>query len=370
MKENLNTCEFVSGGHPDKACDRVSDACLDQLLDLAADRDHHGSVCRSAVETLMKGNLVVVSGEISAPADVLAGFSVEEAVMQAWEQAGYSHQGKPVVLNYVQPQSAEIASLVDGEGLAAAAGDQGIMCGFAYRGESSYMPPEYEASRRLIQLLDEQRESGELPFLLSDAKSQVAMDSKGVPHSIVISTQHTSDVSLEELRRQIRRCVVEPVFGDVPSSILKINYKGSFVLGGTAADCGVTGRKIVVDQYGPRASVGGGAFSGKDPTKVDRSAAYMARKIATLALDDEFPDARSVSVQLAYGIGQLQPSSILAVLDCGTDVSDWVRDTYPDLSPGVIQKTLGLWERDSWTYGDTAAMGHFGRAQFPWERLS
>ena len=370
MKMNLYTSEFVSGGHPDKASDRVSDACLDQLLTIAVENGYHGSVCRCAVETLMKGNLVVVSGEIAAPEDVLAKFSVDEAVFTAWEKAGYRHQGPPVVLNYVKPQSAEIASLVDGEGVGAGAGDQGIMCGFAYRNGATYMPPEYEFSRGLIERLDELRLSGELPYLRSDAKSQVSLDADGVPHAIVISTQHSDEVSLAELREQVMERVVVPVVGDVSDEIVKINFKGSFVLGGSAADCGLTGRKIVVDQYGPRTFVGGGAFSGKDATKVDRSAAYMARLIAKNALVKAFPDSTSVSLQIAYGIGQLQPSSVLATLDCGTDISGWVHDNYEDLSPGSIQSALGLWDRNGWSYSDTAAMGHFGRDCFPWEKLS
>lgn len=363
------TCEFISPGHPDKVCDAISDALLDRLLSSAAAINLPGDSIRAAVETLAKENLVVVSGEIGAPREVLSQINMDEIVNSVWDNVGYAHQGRPTVINYVKPQSREIAQLVDGDGVAAGAGDQGIMCGYAHNGNDDYMPPEFVMARKLIAAMIEARESGEMAYLRSDAKSQVTLSPEGEILAVVISTQHSDDVELEELRADLRDKIIRPTLGDVAEERMKLNFKGSFVLGGSAADCGVTGRKIVADQYGPRSPVGGGAFSGKDPSKVDRSAAYMARHIAKTALVTEFGDAESVSVQLAYGIGQLQPSSILAHLDDGRDITPWVNTTFPDLSPRHIQERLRLWNTGDWTYSDTASMGHFGRDLFPWEKI-
>ena len=205
-------------------------------------------------------------------------------------------------------------------------------------------------------------------YLGTDAKSQVSVRDGGEITSVIVSTQHSAQVSLEALRRELLERVVLPELGDLDPGLVKINHKGSFVEGGTVADAGVLGRKIVVDALGPRVPVGGGAFSGKDPTKVDRSAAYQARQIAREALEDGAPDAGSVTVSLAYGIGQLQPEMVRAVTDSGRDLSDWVRERFPDLSPAAIQERLGLWRTDGWSYAETARAGHYGHACFPWER--
>jgi S-adenosylmethionine synthetase len=317
---------------------------------------------------LAKERLVVVSGEISAPKSVLAELDVEAVIGDAWNRAGYAHEGRPSVINHLRPQSQEIAALVDSSGVAAGAGDQGIMCGYADRRTAELMPLEYVHSRNLLTFLHEKCMDGTLPYLRSDAKSQVTVDAEGRVLNVIISTQHDEHVSLDQLRSDLAKHVVLPVIGKLAEGCVMINHKGSFVLGGAAADCGVTGRKIVVDQYGPCTPVGGGAFSGKDPSKVDRSAAYMARKIARELLLVGFPEAETASVQIAFGIGQVQPASLSALLDCGRDVTDWVRDHYPDLSPNAIQEHLGLWKREGWRYSDTAAGGHFGRASFPWEQ--
>jgi S-adenosylmethionine synthetase len=364
------TSEFISAGHPDKYCDQVSDAVLDAMFDLARALDLSTDGCRAAVETMAKENLVLVSGEIAAPGPVLAALNVDAIAKSVWSRVGYDREGVPTVINYLRPQSLEIAALVDGEAKAAGAGDQGIMTGCAYRGTAGMMPPEYAAARALIARLDVVRIGGQLPYLRSDAKSQVTLSADGEVLSAIISTQHDAEVPLVQLRADLAEHVVLPVLGDVPPERMMLNYKGSFVLGGTAADCGLTGRKIVADQYGPRVPVGGGAFSGKDPSKVDRSAAYMARLAAKTALVSAFPDAASAHVQIAYGIGQVQPSSLRATLDDGRDITGWLRDTFPDLSPRAIQQRLALWDRTGWRYGDTAAMGHFGRDAFPWEQVT
>lgn len=367
MSSMVRTAEFVSGGHPDKFADQASDAVLDTMLDIAAEHGVAADTIRCAVETLAKENLVFVSGEIGAPRAVLADLDVDAVVQAAWRRAGYDNASKPTVINFIRPQSLEIAALVDGEGDAAGAGDQGIMWGHAFRETPTFMPAEYDAARRLIAKLDEVRAST-LPYLRSDAKSQVSLAPDGAICSVIISTQHEAGIALSDLRHDIATQVVQPVLGELPPEIVKINHKGSFVLGGAAADCGLTGRKIVVDQFGPMAAVGGGAFSGKDPSKVDRSAAYMCRAIALSALQAEFTDAASASVHLSYGIGQVQPASIGGTLGDGRDIREWIRDTFADLSPRAIQHRLGLWERAGWTYADTASMGHYGRTLFPWER--
>jgi S-adenosylmethionine synthetase len=368
MKMRDHSCEFVSHGHPDKFCDQGSDAILDALLDIAADQGVAADNCRAAVELLAKEGLVVVSGEISAPKSVLAELDVSRVIADAWMRAGYAHEGRPVIINHLRPQSREIAALVDGEGVAAGAGDQGIMCGFADRATPELMPLEYVYARNLLIMLGRKHADGTLPYLRSDAKSQVTVAEDGEVHNVIISTQHDESVSLDQLRHDLAAHVVRPVLGAISDDRMMLNYKGSFVLGGAAADCGVTGRKIVVDQYGPRTPVGGGAFSGKDPSKVDRAAAYMARQIARELLLEGFTGARRACVQIAFGIGQVQPASVSALLDDGRDVTDWVMERFPDLSPHAIQERLGLWRREGWRYGDTASGGHFGRDAFPWEQ--
>ena len=367
MGKTLRTAEFVSPGHPDKFCDQVSDAILDALLDTAADRNLPADLCRTAIETLAKDNLVIVSGEMSAPDGLTAQLDIAGIVQTVWKRCGFDHAGRPTVINYIHGQASEIAALVDGEGLATGAGDQGVMCGHAFRENPAFMPVEYQMARKLISKMAYLREEGILPYLRSDAKSQVSVAADGSVHSVIISTQHDETVDLKTLRHDIEQLVVFPVLGKVSHDRMRINFKGSFVTGGTIADCGVTGRKIVCDAFGPNHPVGGGAFSGKDPSKVDRSAAYMARFIAKRGLKTEFRNANYMGVQLAFGIGSIQPEAVNAVLGDGTNVTEWVRDTFQDLSPRSIQETLGLWDRRGWRYEETAAFGHFGRPEFPWE---
>ncbi len=365
----LHTAEFISRGHPDKVADAISDGVLDALLDIAQSLGSPPTGVRAAVETMVKGNLVICAGEVNGPKSVLAELDLQRVVERVWTDVGYAHQGTPTAINHIQAQSAEIAAMVDASGIATGAGDQGIMCGYAYRNAGKeYLPPEFDLARRLIRRLDEKRLNGSIPQLRSDAKSQVTVDTLGNITSLIVSTQHDESISLEQLRERVFDEVVVAEVGQIDPDVCKINHRGSFVLGGSAADCGVTGRKIVCDAYGPRAPVGGGAFSGKDPSKVDRSAAYMARAIARRLLQ-EHPAATEAHVQLGYGIGQEQPSSVLGLLDGRQDVSAYIRDTFPDLSPFRIQERLGLWSRNGWRYGDTASMGHFGRTEFPWEQF-
>jgi len=231
------------------------------------------------------------------------------------------------------------------------------------------------------------RRNGELPWLRSDTKSQVTVDPEGVPVFYIVAA-HTDipkgyedpltnevldgcGVTHNEMREKIFDEVVKPILGDsVERDLDKINGTGAFVIGGPTGDAGVVGRKIVVDSYGPRVPVGGGAYSGKDPTKVDRSAAYMARHIAKTIVAHQVGGAKEAIVQLAYGIGQSETEMTTAITDKGEDVSGWVRERFPDLSPKHIIKRLSLRNPTGWSYMDTAAYGHYGRKEFPWEEIA
>lgn len=334
------------------------------MADAAVRLGFDPNTVRTAIEVLIKGALVVVSGEARAPSGVLETLDVEAIVVEARRRAGYVDRDDLRIIDHVQPQAAEIAAITGNEG----AGDQGIMVGYASRETDSLMPLEYELARRLVLRLDELSSDGTLPFIRSDTKSQVSVLPDGRIGSVIVSAQHYASYALEALREDVFRHVVLPVVGDVPHEIVRINHKGSFVEGGSDADAGVTGRKIVVDAYGPCATpVGGGAFSGKDPTKVDRTAAYQARQIARSILLDGFADGHECHVTLAYGIGQCQPEAITAIVDREHDVSDWVAHHFADLSPRAMQERMGLWKREGWNFAETAAFGHFGRPAFPWE---
>ncbi|MBM78989.1 MAG: hypothetical protein CMJ78_00140 [Planctomycetaceae bacterium] len=227
-------------------------------------------------------------------------------------------------------------------------------------------------SRNLCLRLRDLRRSGELAWLRPDTKAQVTLDPHGEPVDFIVAAQHAEleecGLSHEEIRETIFSRVVQPVLGqDIPVNLTKINGTGLFVIGGPTGDAGVVGRKIVVDQFGPRVPAGGGAFSGKDPSKVDRSAAYMARHIAKNAVNQL--DINECTVHIAYGIGQLQPEMVTAVTETGNDISCWVRDIFPDLSPGFITNHLQLLQPEGWSYFEAASFGHYSRQQFPWERL-
>ncbi|WP_299140203.1 methionine adenosyltransferase domain-containing protein [uncultured Tateyamaria sp.] len=360
----IATAEHVGAGHPDKACDKISDAVHDAIYIEGARQGHPPHTCRAAIEVFAKADLVVVSGEARAPAGVLEAIDVPAIVRRVRAELGYPARVDLVIMNHIQPQASEIAAITGDDG----AGDQGIMVAMACRDTAEMMPVEYAAARNLIQALDAARADGTLPYIRRDTKSQVSVAPDGRITSVIVSAQHDPNIALDQLRQDIFDKVVVPVLGDVPREIAKINHKGSFVEGGTDADAGLTGRKIVVDAFGPYWSVGGGAFSGKDPSKVDRSGAYMARALARTVLENGFADGQTCQVALAYGIGQVQPEAVMAVVDGRHDVSDWIASQFPDLSPRAIQDRLGLWERDGWTYEQTASFGHFGRAGLPWEK--
>jgi S-adenosylmethionine synthetase len=375
-KDFLFTSESVSEGHPDKLCDQVSDAVLDAAL--AQDPDS-----RVACETLAKTGMVVIAGEITTKAQINYA-DVARAVVRS---IGYTSSelgfdaDTCAILTAIGLQSPDISQgVTEGEGLhkEQGAGDQGMMFGFACDETKEFMPFPIYTAHRLMEELTKARKSGHMPFLRPDSKSQVTVQYRdGRParaDTVLISTQHTPDAEYNTIKEvvieDIMKRVIPPEFLD-RKTVFLVNPTGRFVHGGPFADCGLTGRKIIVDTYGGYGRHGGGAFSGKDPSKVDRSAAYMARYIAKNLVAAGL--ARQCEVQVAYAIGMAQPVSVL-VDSFGTGVlpdeklAQVVRDEF-DLRPAEIIKTLALKQP---IYQPTAAYGHFGRpAQgnlFTWER--
>ncbi len=380
-------------GHPDKVADQISDALLDSLLE-------HDPYARTAIETLVATGLVVVAGEVTvhnqAANEAVA--RAEDTVRETIRKIGYDDPASGFdyrscnVQQAIHPQSPDISQGVTaGEGLHSeqGAGDQGMMFGFACDETKSLMPLPIELSHRLVEQLARLRESGKISWLRPDAKSQVtvAYDDAGTPtgiHTVVISTQHTEEVvdpitdqMSKDAQRQICERVIRPVIErECPrlwsdNITIHVNPTGRFVIGGPHGDCGLTGRKVMVDTYGGRGRHGGGAFSGKDPTKVDRSAAYMARHIAKNIVAADL--AKQCEVQLAYVIGVADPVSV-SVDTFGTAEVDSahleriVKKLFP-LKPGEIIDYLDLRRP---IYFETARHGHFGRKgdAFTWEKTN
>lgn len=367
----LRTAEMVTSGHPDKICDQLADSLLDACL-----RDDDQS--RVAVEALAKSDHLVISGEVTTNANV----DVDAIARRIWNSSvGSASAQQLIVVNNIQRQAADIAQGVDIGG----AGDQGIMVGYASAETPEFMPIEYILARRLCEGLEHVRCSRELPWILPDGKAQVTMEG-GCVTSVVIAAHHDESVvhprvddhgrTVKDLSKEARESIVElvikPAIGNLlrrgPAPRLVINGTGAFTIGGPQADAGVVGRKIVIDAYGPRVPVGGGAYSGKDPTKVDRSAAYMARHIAKTIVSHGIAGASECTVTLAYAIGQSQPEMVTAFTDTRHDLSEWVRERW-DLSPQAIIEYLGLRKPTGWCYQQTASFGHYGRDQFPWESV-
>jgi S-adenosylmethionine synthetase len=366
----LFTSESVTEGHPDKVADQISDAVLDEAL-------RHDPMSRVACETMVSTGMVLMAGEITTKADL----EYASIARRTIEEIGYSdpHYGFDFdncsVLSSIDPQSPDIAMGVDTGG----AGDQGLMFGFACRETEQLMPLPIMLAHGLTRRLADARRAGDVSHLRPDGKSQVTVEygENNQPrrvHTVVVSTQHDPEISNEELRRNVIEGIIKPT---IPKhlmdekTILHVNPTGRFVVGGPKGDCGLTGRKIIVDTYGGVGSHGGGAFSGKDPTKVDRSASYMARHVAKSLVAAGLGDR--VTVQLAYAIGVADPVSV-HVNSYGTSpVADRalekaVRDQFP-LTPAGI---MGYLELRRPIYRQTAAYGHFGReeAEFTWEKTA
>jgi S-adenosylmethionine synthetase len=367
LKNFLFTSESVTEGHPDKIADQISDAVLDEVMK----QDPKGRV---ACETLVTTGLAVVAGEITTTAHIDYDDLVRKTIQSVgYDDARYGYDcGTCAVMCTVKRQSPDIAMGVDTGG----AGDQGLMFGFACDETPELMPMPIQLAHQLTFKLSEVRKSQKVGFLRPDGKSQVTIEYRnGKPHrvdAVVISTQHSDTVSNDDLRNAILEHVIKPV---VPVAMLDKNTKyyinptGRFVIGGPMGDAGLTGRKIIVDTYGGYSRHGGGAFSGKDPSKVDRSACYMARYIAKNVVAAGL--ASKAEVQLAYAIGVAEPVSVM-VDSFGTatvpeeKITEVVRETFK-LTPKAIIETLDLRRP---IYKDTAAYGHFGRkgAGFTWEK--
>jgi S-adenosylmethionine synthetase len=365
-QRHIFTSESVTEGHPDKMADQISDAVLDAVL---AD-DPAGRV---ACEVLVTTGTCIVAGEITTKTYVDVPKLARDIIADiGFTDAAYGFDAKTCgVCNIIQAQSPDIAMGVDTGG----AGDQGLMFGYACDETSELMPLPIMLAHKLVRRLSEARRSGEVDFLRPDGKSQVSVEYvNGRPiriDAVVVSTQHHDTISTEDLREQVRRHIIDPV---IPPDMIDsktrfhINPTGRFVIGGPHGDTGLTGRKIIVDTYGGMGRHGGGAFSGKDPTKVDRSACYMARYIAKNLVAAGF--ARRCEVQLAYAIGVPEPVSVM-VNTFGTGqfdeerMTELVRAHFP-LTPRAMIEHLKLRRP---VYRKTAAFGHFGRTEetFTWE---
>ncbi|PKF51640.1 methionine adenosyltransferase [Enterovibrio nigricans] len=370
MAKHLFTSESVSEGHPDKIADQISDAVLDAILE-------QDPKARVACETYVKTGMVMVGGEITTTAWV----DIEELTRQTVREIGYVHSDMGfdadscAVLNTIGKQSPDINQGVDrADPKEQGAGDQGIMFGYACNETDVLMPAPITYSHLLVKKQAEVRKSGKLDFLRPDAKSQVTFQYDqgkivGID-AVVLSTQHCDSVTTEHLREAVMEEIIKPV---LPSEWLNketkffINPTGRFVIGGPMGDCGLTGRKIIVDTYGGAARHGGGAFSGKDPSKVDRSAAYAARYVAKNIVAAGLADR--CEIQLSYAIGVADPTSIM-IETFGTEkvshdiIIEAVRQHF-DLRPYGLQEMLNLLQP---IYKKTAAYGHFGREEFPWEK--
>lgn len=359
------TSESVTKGHPDKVADQISDAILDALL-------LSDPYSRSAVETTVEEGRCHIMGEVTTKADV----DFESVARRTIRDIGYTSpllgfSDQSEISVSIHAQSPDIAMGVDSLG----AGDQGMMFGYATDETEELMPLSLMLSRALSDRLTYLREKGECPWMRPDGKSQITLLYENgrikAIDTVVVSVHHREDIELQDLRREVMEKVILPV---LPSSLLSsdtryfINPTGRFVLGGPAADTGLTGRKIIVDTYGGHAHHGGGAFSGKDSTKVDRSASYAARNIASTIVSAHA--AKKAEVQLAYAIGVKEPVSI-HVDTFGTSSLDeevivrWIRDNW-DLSPSGI---ISLFSLRRPIFYQTASSGHFGHKEFPWEKV-
>ena len=376
--EHIFTSESVSEGHPDKVCDQISDAILDACL--AADDNSH-----VACETLVTTNLVVNAGEITCSG--WHKIEPEKIVREVVRDIGYNREELLFCADTfeyicrIHQQSPDIAQGVnegDGLHLEQGAGDQGMMFGYATKATPQLMPAPIMFSHQLLDELQRIRKAGGIPYLRPDSKAQVSVRHVGgKPKEIttVVISHQTDDVPLERISKDLIQ-VAKDVLG--PTGLLNdntqyfINPTGAFVIGGPHGDCGLTGRKIIVDTYGGVGSHGGGAFSGKDPSKVDRSAAYYARYVAKNLVAAGAAD--KCEIQVAYAIGVADPLSInVDTFGTGAVDDQALQDSLEggelfDFRPASIINSLGLRKPEGWSYRETAAYGHFGRENFPWEK--
>lgn len=339
------TVESVTSGHPDKICDQISDAVLDACL--AEDPQS-----RVAVETFGSHGLLVIGGELTTRADI----DPEEIARSTYRAIG--HEDELQVVSNIVAQSPDIAQGVDTGG----AGDQGIMYGYATEETPEFLPRGVVLAHKLAHGLEALRRSGAVPWLKPDGKSQVTMEGRRV-RTVLVSCQHDKGVSQDEIRATLIHKLIGPVAGDLDGVEVLVNPTGTFVRGGFAADTGLTGRKLMVDTYGGFVPHGGGCFSGKDPTKVDRSAAYMARFAAKNIVANSL--ARRALVSVAYAIGRAEPLMLQALNEHGEDITRLIEGKF-DFRPQAIIECLNLRRP---IYRQTAAYGHFGKPGLPWEEV-
>lgn len=345
QQDSIYTVESVTSGHPDKMCDQISDAILDACL--AQDPKS-----RVAVESFGAHGLLVIGGEVTSDAV----FDASAIARKVYKDIGYDDELE--IIERIVQQSPDIAQGVDQDG----AGDQGIMYGYATDETPEYLPKGVTYVHKLTKGLEELRKNGTLPWLRPDGKAQVTIKNGRVA-SVLISTQHTTDVEQSEIREALIEHLIKPVIGDISYVDVYVNPTGRFVQGGFEADTGLTGRKLMVDTYGGLIVHGGGAFSGKDSTKVDRSAAYMARFAAKNIVAKGL--AKQALVSVAYAIGHPDPLMVSAVNEKGEDISQYVRENF-DFRPRSIIQRLKLRQP---IYQQTATYGHFGKEGLPWEEI-
>ncbi len=338
------TTESVTSGHPDKVCDQISDAILDACLT-------QDPASRVAVESFGSHGTLMLGGEIKTAAKIDA----EKIARDVYTQIGYTDELK--ILNTIQAQSPDIAQGVDTGG----AGDQGIMYGYATDETPEMLPKGVVLAHALARRLEKLRRDGTLPWVKPDGKTQVTITNGGTVVTALTSTQHAEEVSQEDIRAALIEHLFTPILGDVSNIEILVNPTGKFVLGGFTADAGLTGRKIMVDTYGGLMPHGGGAFSGKDATKVDRSAAYMCRFAAKSLVANGH--AKKALVSVAYAIGRIEPVMIEAFDGEGKNLTELVTKNF-DFRPRAIIERLGLTRP---IFQETAAYGHFGVAGRPWE---
>ncbi|MEK7118385.1 MAG: methionine adenosyltransferase [Patescibacteria group bacterium] len=337
--------ESVTSGHPDKVCDQISDAILDACLS-------QDPKSRVAVESFGAHGLLVIGGEITSDAIVNA----SEIARTVYRDIGYNEDLE--IIERIVQQSPDIALGVDQDG----AGDQGIMYGYATDETPEYLPRGVVLVHQLTHGLENLRRNGKLSWLRPDGKAQVTMED-GRARTVLVSTQHGEEVAQGEIRDALIEELIRPIIGDVSKVEILVNPTGRFVQGGFEADTGLTGRKLMVDTYGGIWPHGGGAFSGKDATKVDRSAAYMARYAAKNLVANGF--AKEALVSVSYAIGKAEPLMVSGVDENGNDLSNLVRGRF-DFRPKAIIQKLGLRRP---IYRQTATYGHFGKPGLPWEEI-
>jgi S-adenosylmethionine synthetase len=344
-KYKIYTAESVTSGHPDKVCDQISDAILDECL-------RQDAKSRVAIETFGSHGLLVIGGEVTTKAK----FDAERIARKVYKNIGYTDKLK-IITNIIR-QSPDIAMGVDTGG----AGDQGIMYGYATDETPEYMPLGIVLAHKLTSKLEDLRRSKKLPWLLPDGKSQVTIKN-GKVDTVLVSCQHKKSISHDDIQRILIKELIKPIIGSVEGVKILVNPTGKFCVGGFMGDTGLTGRKIMVDSYGGMFPHGGGAFSGKDPTKVDRSGAYMCRFVAKNIVSKKL--AKRCLVSVSYAIGEADPLMIEAYDENGKSLKSYILKNF-DFRPLSIIDRLDLRKP---IYLNTASYGHFGKNDSPWEKI-